>query len=524
MTPLSSLSRKPGPANAAAGNTETPDATPGPLRTGVRGHLGLGLRSALVVGLTATLASCTSLSPASTTSSPLPTGSAACKVIGEQGFAPNAKSSHQSVKVATAFSQEEAERFDESVKAFEECTGIDVVQEATDQLESKMRAINPAVISPSWRTDLAVLPQPGLARDLAELGVTAPLSRSVQGNVELGWDRTWAEVGTVDDVAYAAPLLASVKSFVWYSPQTFAQAGYQVPSSWAELQSLTAKIIADHPSGDVQPWCLGISDGGASGWTLSDWLEEVLLATKGSTAYDQWARHKVPLNDPSAVEALKQVDALVLADGHVTGNRQGALNTTVELAGQQLAQGSCLMLHASSAYETLLPEGTTVRSAQEAEVGAQIAPKSLDAFPFPVTAPDDPVLVGGDYLVRVATPFDTQDPSGALQEPTGSGHAEAVTAVMRYLTSADWVRRRVALGGVTAGNRAVRPEDVSSAVGRRATKKLQSRQVAIRFDASDSMPSSVGTASLWEALVGWAGGGKTAEAALKEAEESWPTH
>ncbi|SPT53723.1 Bacterial extracellular solute-binding protein [Actinomyces bovis] len=485
------------------------------------GRLRRGLRVGAVVGLAATiLASCAALSPAAR--GPLPTGAAACKAISEQGFPARSLKSHHSVKVATAFSKQEAARFDESVKAFEECTGIDIVQEATNELESKLRAIDPGTVSPGWRTDLAVVPQPGLARDLAELGVTAPLPRSVQGNVELGWDRTWADVAKVDDVAHAAPLLASVKSFVWYSPHAFAKAGYQVPSSWAGLKALTAKVVADHPSGDVQPWCLGISDGGASGWPLSDWLEEVLLTTKGSTAYDQWARHQVPLDDSNAVEALKQVESLVLTEGHVTGNRQGALSTTVEFAGQQLAQGSCLMLHASSAYETLLPEGTTVLSAQEAEAGTPADPKTLDAFPFPVTGPDDPVLVGGDYLVRVATSYDTQDPSGALQEPTGSGHAEAVTTVMRYLTSADWVRRRVALGGVTTGSRAVQPEDMTSAVGRRATAKLQSRQVAIRFDASDSMPSKVGTATLWEALVAWAGGSKTAEAALKEAEESWP--
>lgn len=477
-----------------------------------------GLLAALLAG---SLTSCTRAG-SGTAAEPLPLGPEACAVVRAATHGASGFPAGTSVKVATAFSSEEAQRFERSLEVFESCSGIDVVQEATDMLESRLRAIDPGVVTPSWRTDLAVVPQPGLAQDLARQGVTVPLPRTVRGNVELGWDRTWAEVAEVEGEPYAAPLLASVKSFVWYSPQAFAEAGYRVPASWRELLDLTAQIKADHPGGEVTPWCLGVEDGGASGWTLSDWLEEVLLTTQGSSAYDRWARHEVPLDDPSAVKALKEVESLVLAEGHVPGGRTGARHTTLEAAGESLAQGRCLMLHASSAYETILPAGTAVLSAAGSGAGQVQGQSTLDAFPFPVTAPDDPVLVGGDYLVRVASPFGTEDVAEAVAAPSGTSHAEAVTAVMDYLTSADWARRRVALGGVTTGNRAVTPDSVDSAVGQRAIKTLQSRQVAIRFDASDAMPSSVGTAALWTALVAWNEGSWSAEQALQEAESSWP--
>lgn len=478
-------------------------------------------RALLATLLVGSLSGC-SLSNYGSAAEPLPLGPQACAVVRAATHLTDAFPAGTSVKVATAFSREEAQRFEQSLEVFESCSGIDVVQEATDMLEGRLRDIKPGQVGPGWSTDLAVVPQPGLARDLAKLGVTVPLPRTVRGNVELGWDRTWAEVAELEGEPYAAPLLASVKSFVWYSPQAFAKAGYQVPTSWEELQALTAQIKADHPDGAVTPWCLGVEDGGASGWPLSDWLEEVLLTTQGSAAYDRWARHEVPLDDPSAVQALTEVESLVLAEGHVPGGRAGARQTTVEAAGEDLAQGRCLMLHASSAYETLLPEGSSVLSAADSSAGRSPERSTLDAFPFPVTAPDDPVLVGGDYLVRVASPFDTEDVSGALAAPSDTSHPEAVTAVMSYLTSADWVRRRVALGGVTTGNRAVSAESVDSAVGQRAIRKLQSRQVAIRFDASDAMPSSVGTAALWSALVSWGEGSQGAEEALQEAERSWP--
>ncbi|HAG53912.1 MAG TPA: sugar ABC transporter substrate-binding protein, partial [Actinobacteria bacterium] len=42
----------------------------------------------------------------------------------------------------------------------------------------------------------------------------------------------WKAYGTVDRTFYAAPLGASVKSFVWYSPKTFADNGWTIPTTW----------------------------------------------------------------------------------------------------------------------------------------------------------------------------------------------------------------------------------------------------------------------------------------------------
>ena len=79
------------------------------------------------------------------------------------------------------------------------------------------------------------------------IGLSVLLSDVVGANVELGWDHTWSEAGTVDGTFYGAPLMASVKSFVWYSPETFARAGYEIPATWDDLVALTDRIAADHP-------------------------------------------------------------------------------------------------------------------------------------------------------------------------------------------------------------------------------------------------------------------------------------
>ncbi|NDR54617.1 ABC transporter substrate-binding protein [Actinomyces sp. 565] len=483
------------------------------------------------------------------------------------------------VTIATAFTGTEAERFDASLEQFEECTGIDVVQNGSDDLEAVLRqtleepgAGDDPEADPADATgaeqpptgtllpDLAVVPQPGLVSDLARADALAGMPDSVGANVELGWDRSWMEAGSVDGVLYAAPLMASVKSFVWYSPVAFAQAGYEVPTTWDELVALTARIAADNAAdgdstsadGDgekaedaqdssaeergtdavVTPWCLGASDGDSTGWVVSDWLEDALLATGGVGAYDAWAGHAVALDDASAVGALDAVGDLLLADGHVPGGGVQAVNTTVEEAGAQLLDGSCYMLHASSGYENLLPEGAEVVAVGGAAGSGTAATQAtatptyavtggvVSAFLVPGVADDDagaPVIVGGDFLVQLSA-----GASAAGEAAEAGADADAVAAVMTYLSSAEWAQARVDLGGVATANRSVDASRMRSDVARRATVLLQSRQSVIRFDASDSMPSGVGTDALWGALTQWTRGELDSKEALAQAEAAWP--
>lgn len=464
------------------------------------------------------------------------------------------------VTVATSFTGAEAERFDASVADFSRCTGVTIVQNGSDELENQLRA--ELGDSATDLADLAVVPQPGLVTDLARHGRIVPLPETAGANTELGWDRTWSDAGRVDGELYGAPLMASVKSFVWYSPVAFERAGYEVPTTWDELVDLTDRVVADHPDGSVAPWCLGASDGATTGWPVSDWLEDGLLAIHGTGAYDQWANHDVPVDAPAAVSTLDSLDSLLLAKGHVAGGRAGAVSMTMEEAGAELVSGACLMLHASSSFETVLPPGTTVTDADGAH-GVTVSASPTEAASTPGGRPDDggqpddggrapsegpadgadaggartgapastaaatppvrtggvvsafllpaaetdstsnPVLVGGDYLVALKV-------------------SDASTAVMSYLTSPVWAQTRLSLGGVASANHGVDAAGASSPVAQEASRILQSRQSVVRIDASDMMPSAVGTQVMWGALTKWARGETSPVAALATAEAAWP--
>ena len=451
------------------------------------------------------------------------------------------------VTVSSSLTGTEAERFEASVAEFEKCTGIDVAHTGTTELRSQLLNGSGADLStnkgaspssqdnPENLPDLAIVPQPAMVAELVDTGVVHPLPNTVNSNVEAGWDRHWIQVGIHASVPYAAPLMASVKSLVWYSPDAFAKAGYKVPATWAELETLTRKVRADHPDGSVTPWCVGASDGESTGWVMTDWLEDAMLSTQGSGAYETWASHRVPVDSSGAVEALDVVDSLVLADGSVAGGRGSVISRTPAQAGADLVKGSCLMLHASSSFESRFPEGTAItdtdganpvtvqapsptggatastdsaQAAGETTAAATASPTSngvkISAFVTPAAdRGSEAVLVGTDYLVAFT-------------------RSDAANAVMAYLTSQNWARTRMAMGGVATAYQGVDPDLAPSDVGKRATRLLQSRQTTVEMDASDSMPVGVGSSALWLGLSRWSTGAMTPKEALAQGESAWP--
>ena len=451
------------------------------------------------------------------------------------------------VAISSSLTGTEAERFEASVAEFEKCTGIDVAHTGTTELRSQLLNGSGADLStnkgaspssqdnPENLPDLAIVPQPAMVAELVDTGVVHPLPNTVNSNVEAGWDRHWIQVGIHASVPYAAPLMASVKSLVWYSPDAFAKAGYEVPDTWAELEALTSKIRSDHPDGSVTPWCVGAADGESTGWVLTDWLEDALLATQGPGVYETWASHRVPVDSSNAVEALGAVNSLVLDNGRVVGGRGSVISRTPAQAGADLVKGSCLMLHASSSFESRFPEGTAItdadganpvtvqapsptggatastdsaQAAGETTAAATASPTSngvkISAFVTPAAdRGSDAVLVGTDYLVAFT-------------------RSDAANAVMAYLTSQNWARTRMAMGGVATAYQGVDPDLAPSDVGKRATRLLQSRQTTVEMDASDSMPVGVGSSALWLGLSRWSTGAMTPKEALAQGESAWP--
>ncbi len=188
---------------------------------------------------------------------------------------------------------------------FAEQSGHDVRYVGSDSFEQQIVIDLEAGSAPN----VAAFPQPGLASDMAARGFLTPLDESIPDWLRENYAAgdSWVALGTYtgpdgNDAFYGFPYKTDVKSLVWYIPENFEDAGYEVPETMEELKALTEQIAADGET----PWCIGLGSGGATGWPATDWVEDLMLRTQPPEVYDEWVSNEMPFNDPRVVEAIDE--------------------------------------------------------------------------------------------------------------------------------------------------------------------------------------------------------------------------
>jgi alpha-glucoside transport system substrate-binding protein len=398
-----------------------------------------------------------------------------------------------SVTISGTILDLEADRLVESWAGFSQCTGIEIDYQGSSEFEAQIAVLAEGGNAP----DIGIVPQPGLLGRLAAGGWLFPASAPVEANVDEFWSEDWKNYGTYDGTFYAAPLMASVKGYVWYSPTEFEENGWEIPRTLDELKTLSEDIAA---AGDHKPWCVGLESGDATGWPGTDWIEDYMLRLHGADVYDEWVTHGIPFNDPQVAEAFDAVGEYLKSDDMVNGGI-GDVSTLVteafQTAGLPILDGECSLHHQASFYETFWnPEGgDDVTVASDGDVFG---------FLLPPANADDPISVtgGGEF-------------------PVAFRDAEEVEAVRTYLSSDLWANNRVSLGGVVSANTGLDPQNASSELLTQSIEILQDPETTFRFDGSDLMPGAVGSDSFWKGIVAWVTGQDTATT-LDAIESSWP--
>lgn len=361
-------------------------------------------------------------------------------------------------------------------------TGIDVVYEGTDAFTTVL----PIRVAGGDVPDLALFPQPGLMADLARDGALTPLDDVMDlTTLTTAFGPDWVDLGTVDGKIYGVWMRSDPKSLVWYNPQAFESAGYDIPASWEELMALTEKIAAEGKT----PWCFGMESGEASGWVGTDWVEDILLRTAGPEVYDQWVAHKIPFNSPQVKEAVQTFGNIVRNERYVRGGVVGAISTPFGDAPAPLFdQPPGCYLHRQASFITdFLPDSV--------ELG-----KDTRVFLLPGEGPTAPLLTGGLVLAM-------------------TNNTPAAQAAMQYLTTVtpheSWAAR-----GYISPHRdvdlTIYPND-----GVRQMATVLAQAETIRFDGSDLMPAAVGTGTFWTEMVNYVSGADI-DTVLSTIDATWP--
>jgi alpha-glucoside transport system substrate-binding protein len=129
--------------------------------------------------------------------------------------------------------------------------------------------------------------------------------------------------GTVDGKWLGLPVKADIKTIIWYSPVVFKAKGYSVPKTWDELDALVEKMKAN---GDV-PWSMGMESGDATGWTGSDFIQDILLVQQGPQYVLDLISGKVAYNDAGVKKAYETYGKWAKDPKYTVGGAQGTLST-----------------------------------------------------------------------------------------------------------------------------------------------------------------------------------------------------
>lgn len=407
-----------------------------------------------------------------------------CAPFGKYG-----KYSGATVTMYTSITNPEGQSLEDSWKKFESCTGIHIAYTADKEFETAIKTKVQGGNAP----DIAVIPQPGLLQTFAKSGALKLASDALTKEAEENWVPGWISYGTVLGHYFAAPMGANLKSLVWYSPKYFKQYGYTVPTTWDDMLALSDKMVAD----GHKPWCVGIESGTATGWPLTDWMEEVMLRMYGPDVYDQWTNHTIPFNDPKVQNVLAAVGKIVKNPKYVNagiGDVRSIATTAFQKGGLPIETGKCMLHAQASFYAANWDKGYKI--AKDGDLYAFYEPTMSDKFGKPVEG-------GGEFV-------------GAFSD------RPEVQAVQLYLASGDWAtsRAKVATGWVSA-NQKVDKTAFTDPIDQLSVQVLTDPNATFRFDASDAMPSEVGAGSFWTQMTQWILG-QSDKATLDKIEASWP--
>lgn len=404
------------------------------------------------------------------------------------------KSEHlqgQKVSVFGPWLGDEKTRFENVIAYFEKATGADVEYAGSDSFEQQIVIDTQAGSAPN----IAIFPQPGLAANLAAKGYLTPFGDDAKKGIlnDYAAGQSWVDLATFKGKdakkhLYGIFYRADLKSLVWYSPDNFSDAGYDVPKTMEELKALTKQIVADGGT----PWCIGLGSGAATGWPATDWVEDILLRTQPPSVYDGWVSNKVKFNDPRIVDAIKDFGWFARNNKFVDGGSAAVGSTDFRDSPKGLftSPPKCYMLKQASFAPAFFPEGT--------EMGVD-----ADFFYFPAYASKKlgKPVEGGGTLISI-----TKDSVGARD-------------FAKFLRSPIAHEIWMAQGGFLSPDLKANPAVYASDTLRREGKVLLNASV-FRFDASDLMPGKIGSGAFWTGMVNYVSG-ESAKDVANDIQKNW---
>jgi alpha-glucoside transport system substrate-binding protein len=399
--------------------------------------------------------------------------------------------SGQTVTILGPFSDATSiNRFNAALNSFRQRTGINIQYEGVADLKATLDAR----LKTGNQPDIAIFPQPGLLATYARAGHIIDMGPIISPYwLSRNYNQSWLDMATMPGLS--GPIVTgvwyriNVKSLVWYPKNKFDQAGYSVPQTWDQLLALTSQIA----NAGSTPWCIGIESGAATGWPMTDWIEDAMLRTTSLENYDKWVKGQLKFDSPEVRNAIGKVTNIWFNDSYVYGGRASIATTSFGSAADPMFDNppKCWLHRQASFIVPFFPSGK---------------------------------VYGQDYDFFYLPPIDAQ--YGKPWEAGGDIHAAMrdrpeVRALMQYFSTGDSIKGWLQLGGAISPHKDADLIWYTNPVDHKIAQLLQSA-TSMRYDGSDLMPGAVGAGSFWTQMTDYVIGTVDLNTALQAIDASWP--
>lgn len=354
----------------------------------------------------------------------------------------------------------EEEKINAIFKPFVDACGVKIVAESTRDagvLDTRVKSTPPDILF--WPTTAPLTLYPDKLMDLSTLGASTA-----------NYAQYWLDLGTAGGKLYALPAKVDIKSIIWYSPARFTALGYTVPTTFDELNTLVEKMVKD---GNV-PWSMGFESGAATGWTGSDFIQDLLLTQQGPQYVLDLISGKVVYNDAGVLTAYETYKKWAADPKYTVGGGQGTLNTGFLEAIYKVFQEKP---EAMMVKQSGFAGGEVVKQFPTLKYGTD-----YDFFAFPGAKG---MQGGADYMMAFSD-------------------SAAAKALVAYLTGADGAKAWAQTGFDLSPNKLALGQYTDPAL----VKKSEALDKATGFtpDLGDTIPAPFGEAE-WKAIVTTVQGG-----------------
>ena len=413
-----------------------------------------------------------------------------CLVSPEDARTGNDNTSN-SIEIMLGFTGDQFEAFKAGVEPYAKSQGIKINWAATSNFN---QLINTRVQGRNL-PDIAMFPQPGVLRGLADRNTLTPLDDVLDlPTLKTSMTAGTLDAGTVNGKLYGVLVSMNVKSLVFYPKSAFTQNGYTAPKSLPELIDLTNRIR----SSGKAPWCLGIESGAATGWPATDWIEDTILHQQGVEKYNQWVNHQIKFDSPEVRQAAGVFQQIAFTDGNVVGGRKSIASNNFGTAANPMFKSppGCFMYKQGNFVAAPGGFPDAVLKDIDNRVG-------VFGYPPATAGGDNPVLGGGDLAALF------------------SKNNEYAKKILRFMSSKDFGGSIAKAGNYISPHKDFDQSNYPNEVVRQIAD-IAYKSTAFAFDGSDQMPGEVGSGSFWKDMTAWISGQQDLNQALKSIDDSWP--